>query len=288
MTPVIAYEGLSLKLESRQPGGSYKMRGIRAFLEAAPSHLRDLEVLSAGNMARSLAIAGREHGCRVRAFVPDSIPEVKRRALEALDVRLEMLPFADLWARVEEPRHTLALVHPVDTPELLRGYGTLADELLAEQPELGRVVIPFGVGGLCLGLAFALKRLRPSLRIIVVENALAAPLSAALATKDGIPIHGVRGWIDAIGTPRVLPRVLQALSSGRVPALGDAGLPLVDEVLRVDPEAARAEGRRLLHLRGELIEGAAAVALAAARGLPAGLATAVIITGSNVSAETYA
>jgi threonine dehydratase len=289
-TPLLAYASLHVKLESQQPGGSYKMRGIRAFLESAPDSLRDLEVLSAGNMARSLALACRESGRRVRAFVPEQIPALKRRALEELGAQIETLPFAELWSRVEAPNQNPALLHPIDTVELLRGYGTLAEEILAESPALREVVLPFGVGGLCLGVAFALKRSRPDLHIVVAENRRAAPLSAALAAGKSITLQAGRGWIDAIGTPCVLPRVLRALKSGQVAGLGDLGQPLIDEVRLVDPEQALNVARRFYAETGQVLEGAAAVALGAGlfSAKPAGpFERVVIASGGNFDPKHF-
>ncbi len=289
-------EGLGLKLETRQLGASYKMRGIRSYLAELPFGVRQLEVLSAGNMARSLALAIRGTGRRLRACVPDTIPAIKAGALRELGVDLQKLSFQELWSRVENVDPRPELVHPIDSPAILSGYGSLARELLGQSPGVDEVILPFGVGGLTLGVAFELKRVRPELRIVAAENAFLAPLAAAYRNGESSPVAGTRSWIDAIGTPRVLPRVFDAVRTGKVPGLGDAGAPLLDEIRLVEPDVALAHARSFYRRRGETLEGAAAIAYAAARGDAretlrldgsgrVGAHPVVVLSGGNVDPE---
>lgn len=262
-TPLIPYAGIFLKCEHLLPGGSYKARGVESFLESLPAGTKRVRVLSAGNMARTLALLAGARGIEVEALVPESIPELKRRKLESLGVALIPIPFEKLWSEVDRPSPTpYPLLHPFDSVDLLTGYGRIASELLSQRKGLTEVVVPIGVGGLASGLARALP---PHVRLVLAENEDNAPF------HQGKTIERKPSWIDAIGTPYVLERVRSFLT------------PRVHEVRTVRSNDALAAGRRLYESTGYLVEGAAAVALAAAR-TPHSVA---ILTGENLDPAIY-
>ena len=261
-TPLMEYSNFFLKCEHHWPGGSYKARGVETFLASLPRDTKRIRCLSAGNMARTLALLAKPRGIVVEALVPESIPEVKRAKLEGLGVQLTLVPFEQLWKEVDTPSPTpFPLLHPVDSPALLEGYGRIAQEILEQAKGISEVIIPIGVGGLSLGLA---RVLAPKVRVVLVENATNAPY----VSKRAIPRKP--SWVDAIGTPYTLERVREAL------------LPLVSEVRAVSPRAAFEAGKRLYEMKGELVEGAAAVALAAAT-----KDSIVILTGGNIDSKIY-
>ena len=275
-TPLLSYSSQLFKLEYKQAGNSYKMRGLVSLLESFKSNIpKSIAVLSAGNMARSLLILASDKS-RIKIYVPDSIPIVKESALMAFPCEIIKVPMPQLWKMVEDGvadwKAEEYLIHPIDRPEVLSGYSTIADEILEEAPQTKEVYIPFGVGGLYLGVSRRLKELNPNIKVIAVESKYKHPLSSALQnTLD--PQQS--SWVDAIGTPYVLKRVLEILKNEK----------LLDAISLVDPETAKEEAIRFYKHSGDKIEGAAALTLTAC--LESNKQAVAILSGSNVNPEIY-
>ena len=152
----------------------------------------------------------------------------------------------------------MAFVHPFDDADVVAGQGTLGLELLADVPDLAKVVVPVGGGGLASGVAIAIKAARPEVEVVGIQ--VDAPMSIA----DGIAVKHV-GEL----TGRLLER-------------------WVDDLVLV-PEDDIAEAIVLLLEKAKLVvEGAGAVGVAAllgARTRPAAAgSTVVVLSGGNVDA----
>lgn len=268
-----------LKMESELPFGSYKMRGVRAAVEARLNRggsIKTLQTISAGNMAQAVASCARNLGVPALALVPDSAPAIKMAAIQALGATLVQKPMADIWGMVEDPKFDddVLLIHPLQTPGILAGYGTIALELLAQVPDCDAVFIPFGVGGLTLGIAAVLKRVVPHIKVICVETEAAPTLTAARAR--GVPVTVRKGATiaDAIGTPRVLPEAFGLLQE------------LVHDTVVVSESRLMRELRELFIYQKITVEGAAAAASAAAVDSNY-LRPVAIMTGKNINPDLF-
>lgn len=278
-TPLLSFnEKLFLKPENLQPFGSYKIRGVFSAMQTAdPSLLKNgVSAASAGNMAQAVAYLARNRGVGCRIYVPDSAPEIKKEAIRKLGATLQELPFADVWEMVRQgPKNSDGLfIHPVFTPGLLEGYGLIANELLEDHPSLNAVVVPFGVGGLLLGVAKALKNLNPEIVIYACEPETAAPLNASLKKGKATSIDRLPSFVDAIGTPEVLPQVFEETRS------------LVKDSIVVGLEETRVAVKTLALNKKLICEGAAAAGFAAALKLQRekpDLEIACILTGGNIA-----
>ena len=80
-------------------------------------------------------------------------------------------------------------MHPFDDPAIVAGQGSLGLELLEDVPDLAKVVIPVGGGGLCAGVALAIKAARPDVQIVGVQAAACAPFPASM--RAGEPIEAL-------------------------------------------------------------------------------------------------
>jgi len=178
-----------LKLENLQPISSFKIRGaINAVLLAAPGdRAKGLVTASAGNMAQGVAWAARTLGVPATIVVPEHAPEAKLAAIARLGGRVRTLPYDDWW-NVIVTSHldgTEGLfVHPVQDPGVMAGNGTIGLEILDDLPDPDAVVIPYGGGGLTVGIASAIKARRPATRILTAEPDTGAALAAALPVAD--------------------------------------------------------------------------------------------------------
>src|SRR3954454_5048173 len=101
----------------------------------------------------------------------------------------------------------MVFVHPFDDPDVVAGQGTLGLELLDDVPDLAKVVIPIGGGGLASGVAIAVKSARPDVEIVGVQAEMVAPFPAAL--QAGEPVEAAQALTIADGIAVKRPRTLK-------------------------------------------------------------------------------
>ncbi|HTA06146.1 MAG TPA: pyridoxal-phosphate dependent enzyme [Solirubrobacteraceae bacterium] len=287
-TPTIASADLSeraggpvvLKAESLQVSGSFKLRGAIAKLAALGDAARGgLIAASAGNHARAVAQAARIAGVSCEVFMPRDAPVSKVAAVERLGARVvlsgDSVEESLELAKTRAGETSGALIHPFDDLDVIAGQGTLGLELLRELPDLARVVVPVGGGGLASGIGLALRRERPDVELVGVQAGACATLAQAL-----------RGGVEA--SPDV-PSAATIADGIALKRPGRLTLPLLRELLSsvetVDEEQI-AGAMVFLAERAKLVaEGAGAVAVAALLGgqlAPVAGTTAAIVSGGNV------
>ena len=271
-----------LKLENLQPVNSFKIRGATNAVLLAPEVARraGLVTASAGNMAQGVAWTARELGVPATIAVPEHAPQAKLAAIERLGGRVLKLPYDDWWNAIVTSRVDGVeglFVHPVQDPGVIAGNGTIGLEVLDDLPDPDAVVIPYGGGGLTVGIASAVKALRPGTRIFTAEPATAAALAAAFAAGKPTDVDYQASFVDGSGSRRVLDTMWPQVA------------PLVDGALSI-PVAEVAAAVRLLAERARVIaEGAGALALAAALSGRAGPGKVVcIVSGGNINLSTLA
>jgi threonine dehydratase len=174
----------------------------------------------------------------------------------------------------------MAFVHPFDDPDVVAGQGTLGLELLDDVPDLAKVVVPVGGGGLASGVAIAVKSARPEVEVVGVQVDTVASYPESL--RRGEPVEVSPGLTIADGIAVKRP--------------GQLTLRLVrrwlDDVVVV-PEDDVAEAMVVLMEKAKLVvEGAGAVGVAALLGgqtAPAARGTTVVVlSGGNVDAGLLA
>ena len=194
-----------LKLETLQPIGSFKVRGAGNALRSAAA--RDLRAgvwtPSAGNMAQGVAWNARKLQVKCTAVVPEAAPRTKLAALDRLGARVLRVPFESWWESVETHRADAVdgmLIHPVSNAAVVAGNATIGLEIFEDLPDVDTVLVPYGGGGLSVGIAAALRALRPGVRIFACEVETAAPLAAAFAAGAPTNIDHHRSFVDGIGS----------------------------------------------------------------------------------------
>jgi threonine dehydratase len=277
---------VALKAENLQRTGSFKIRGAAAKLAALGDSgcANGVVAASAGNHGQSLAAAARARGVACEVFVPTDAPLAKVEATRGQGATVhvgggsvdECLELAHERARVGG----LAFVHPFDDPDVVSGAGSLGLELLEQVPDLAKVVIPVGGGGLCSGVAVAIKAARPEVEIVGVQAAACAPYPESLERGEPVPATSVLTIADGIAVKRPGDLTLDLLSRH------------ADGVVVVE-EDATAEAMVLLMERCKLVvEGAGAVGVAALLGGQVAAATdgttVAVLSGGNVDAGLLA
>jgi threonine dehydratase len=183
-------------------------------------------------------------------------------------------------ARERADESGMAFVHPFDDPDVVAGQGTLGLELLEDVPDLARVIVPVGGGGLSSGVAIAIKSARPEVEVIGVQVDTVAAYPESLRRGEPVAVPGALTIADGIAVKRP-----GELTLGLVRAW-------LDDVVVV-PEDDVAEAMVLLMEKAKLVvEGAGAVGVAALLGGQAAAAergtTCVVLSGGNVDAGLLA
>src|SRR5215207_1880182 len=276
-TPVVSSQTLGdacggtvvLKAENLQRTGSFKLRGaLNTLATLGDGCAGGVVAGSAGNHAQSLAYAARVRGVACEVFMPADAVIAKTEAARAAGATVtlagESVSDCVAAAQSRAAECGMAFVHPFDDLAVVAGQGTVGLELLEEVPDLARVVVPVGGGGLAAGVAIAVRSHRPEVSVVGVR----AQERDRVTIADGI----------AIKHPGEVTRPLLERWLEDVVVVGE------DEI---------AESMVLLLERAKLVvEGAGAVGVAALRGgqvapAPRG-ATAVILSGGNVDAGLLA
>jgi threonine dehydratase len=231
-------------------------------------------------MAQGVAWAARERGVPATIVVPEHAPQTKLDAIERLDGRVVKVPFERWWQAIAESRFDEAeglFVHPVQDPLVMAGNGTIGLELVEDLPEIDTVLIPYGGGGLTVGIASALRAVAPGVRVYPVEPDTGAPLAASLAAGQPTAVAYTASFVDGSGSPSLLPAMWERVRE------------LVTESFAVSLDETAAAGRLLAERARVVAEGAGALALAAALSGRAGGGTIVcIVSGGNIDSARLA
>jgi len=274
-----------LKAECLQRTGSFKVRGAAAKLEAlGPEADRGVVAGSAGNHAWAVALAARQRGIPCEVVMPPGAPLGKVEGCRGLGA-LVIEGGATVDACVDEARARaaasgMAFIHPFDDPDVVAGQGTVGLELLEQVPDLAKVIVCLGGGGLAAGTAIAVKTARPDVEVVGVQAQVVAAYPPSLAAGHPVEIEGATTIADGIALKRP----------------GDITFPLVrdwvDSVVTV-AEDDIADAMVLLLERAKLVvEGGGAVGVAAlltgaTRAAERGT-TCIVLSGGNVDAGLLA
>jgi len=274
-----------LKAESLQRTGSFKIRGALNKLAAVGDACAPGVVCgSAGNHAQALAFAAQARGVPCEVFMPADAAIAKAEAAAALGAKVRLGgPAVDecvAAAREHAAETGMVFVHPFDDPDVVAGQGTLGLELLDDVPDLTKIVVPIGGGGLASGIAIAVKSARPDVEVVGVQAETVAPFPASL--HAGSPVEAAQALTIADGIAVKRPGGLTLKLIGE----------WVDNVVVV-AEDDIAEAMVMLMEKAKLVvEGAGAVGVAA---LLSGMtsaakegSTVVVLSGGNVDAGLLA
>jgi len=272
-SPLLPVEGASLKAECLQPTGSFKVRGFFAAALALPADRlrKGLITVSAGNAAQACAYAAHTLGVPCRVFMFDTAPRPKVEGVKRWGATPIFMPRDELlaWMAAEEWRkEPETFLHPFADQEVIAGHGSIGLELLEEVPDLARVVVPVGGGGLISGIASALKGSRPEIEVLGVQS-------------DGYAM-----WprvFEAGGPVTVKPETIADGTTGPFDArMFELLEECVDRWLVVPEPRLKAAIPELAAEAKVVAEGAGALAYAALEQLPPGPPTVAVVSGGNI------
>jgi threonine dehydratase len=266
-----------LKFENLQYTASFKERGACNKLAqlSADERARGVIAMSAGNHAQGVAYHAHRLGIRAVIVMPRFTPGVKVERTRGFGAEVllhgDTLDESRSHARELAEREGLVFVHPYDDAAIVAGQGTLALEMLREQPDLDTLVIAIGGGGLIAGIATAAKAIRPDIRIVGVQTErFPAMVNAIQGTHLPQGTSTIAEGI-AVGTPGVITEAIVRKK--------------VDELLLVDEGDIEQAIVMLLEIEKTLVEGAGAAGLAALIKHPqlfAGQRVGLVLCGGNI------
>lgn len=196
-----------LKREDQQPVKSFKLRGAYNRLCMLDQAQLDAGVIaaSAGNHAQGLAYGAKKRGVKATIVMPETTPDIKVDAVRRFGGELvEVVQYGTNFDMASGKAKELAAAHgytfipPFDDPDVIAGQGTVARELLEQNPNLDVLFIAVGGGGLAAGIAVYLKQLKPDIRIVAVESEESACFAAAKAAGKPVPLPSVGIFADGV------------------------------------------------------------------------------------------
>jgi threonine dehydratase len=275
---------VTLKLELFQYAGTFKPRGAllnMLALDAAQLE-RGVTAVSAGNHAIAVAFAAGRLGTTAKVVMTASANPARVALCRAYGAEIVVAP--DVHAAFDsvhaiERDEGRAFIHPFEGERTILGTSTVGLELAEQAPELDAVVVPIGGGGLCAGVATAIKQLLPECAVYGVEPVGADSMHRSFAAGEPRSIRRVATIADSLGAPHAAPFGFALCRR------------FVNELVLVDDDALRSAMALLFEDAKLVAEPAAAASTAALLGplreRLAGSRVGLVVCGSNIDLDTF-
>ncbi len=268
-----------LKTENLQLTGSFKLRGAYYKISQLSDEekARGVIACSAGNHAQGVALGAQRNGIKSLICLPAGAPISKIEATRRLGAEVCLVPgvYDDAYAKAIElqKEHGYTFIHPFDDLKVIAGQGTIGLEILEEMPDVEAVIVPIGGGGLISGVAFAIKTLRPDIKVYGVQSSGAPSMAASLQEGHIARLGDVSTIADGIAVKEPGVNTFEFCNK------------YVDEIVTVTEDEIAAAILALIEQQKLVAEGAGAVAVAAAmfNKVPVkGRKTVCVVSGGNI------
>ncbi|PHY93248.1 hydroxyectoine utilization dehydratase EutB [Acetobacter pomorum] len=290
-TPLVSSPSLSgtrtssvfLKLETHQTTGSFKLRGVSNMLLLSGQNAKGFVAASTGNHARALAYAAQQMGKPCTVCMSKLVPENKVQAVQALGANIKIVGASQDDAQEEVDRLVLSegllAVPPFDDKRVIAGQGTIALEILAENPHIDTLLVPLSGGGLAGGIAMAAKSIKPSVRVIGISMAKGAAMVASLQAGKPVTVTEEPSLADSLGGGIGIPNHYTF----------DLCKTYLDDTLLLTEDEIAAGIRHAYRYEQEIVEGAGAVGIAAllADKVRSSGTVAVVVSGKNIDMAVH-
>jgi threonine dehydratase len=273
-----------LKLENLQITGSFKLRGAVNKLLSLGDQDRALGIVTAstGNHGAAVAYTLAHFGCTGTIFVPNDASPAKIDRLRQLGANLEFAGDdcveTELHARRTAEARGMVYLSPYNDPKVIGGQGTVGLELDRQLDSTDAVLVPVGGGGLIAGIAGYLKSAHPDIEIVGCQPENSAVMYESVRAGRIVEMES-------------LPTLSDGTAGGIEPGAITYEMcrDLVDDFILVSEEEIRGAIRTLVESHSLLVEGAAALPVAALERAAArfdGRRVVLILTGAKISLET--
>ena len=247
-----------LKPENLQLTGSFKVRGAYYKISQLSDEEKAKGVIacSAGNHAQGVALGATKNGIKSLICLPAGAPISKVEATKKYGAEVCLVDgvYDDAYQKAlqlkEEKGYTF--VHPFDDENVIAGQGTIGIELLDQLPDVEAVIVPVGGGGLISGVAYAIKSLRPNVKIYGVQASGAPSMAVSLSHKHIERLPNVKTIADGIAVKEPGTHTFDICSH------------YVDDIVTVSDDEISTAILSLIEQQKLVAEGAGAVSVAAA------------------------
>ena len=269
------------KCENLQYTNAFKIRGAFSKITAMNDTSKILVCTSGGNHGMAVSFAAKQFGMKAIVVVPDFVPQFRIDMIKALDgeVIVHGKTMDDLDAKVAEYTvdPTYVYVHPFDDPDVIAGQGTIAYELLEDEPDTDVIVASIGGGGLISGISQYAKSFNPNIKVYGVQTTGCNAMSKSLEAGHVVAIPSITSIATSLGATKVTERTFQIVKKN------------VEKLVQVTDEEALRDLKAILEKEKLLVEPASSCNLSAilAGSLPdlKGKKIAIILCGGNFSPE---
>lgn len=275
---------INLKCENLQNTGSFKLRGAYYKISQLTDEEKSRGVIacSAGNHAQGVALGASRNGIKSIICLPAGAPLSKVEATKGYGAEVCLVPgvYDDAYAKAIELRDEkgYTFVHPFDDEKVIAGQGTIGLEILEDMPEVEAIIVPIGGGGLISGVAFAVKQLRPDVKVYGVQSEGAPSMYKSLKEGKRIHLDSVKTIADGIAVKEPGPNTFDLIQK------------YVDEVVTVSEDEIAAAILALMEQKKLVAEGAGAVSVAAAmfNKVPIkGKNVVCVVSGGNIDVSAH-
>lgn len=270
-----------LKPENMQHTGAYKLRGAyyKISTMTEEERARGLITASAGNHAQGVAYAAKAFGCKATIVMPTITPLIKvnRTKSYGAEVVLHGDVYDDACAYAYElaEKHGYTFVHPFDDLDVATGQGTIAMEIVQELPTVDYILVPIGGGGLVTGVSTLAKMLNPKIKVIGVEPAAAASMTAALAAGEVVSLDSADTIADGTAVKRVGEKIFPYVQEN------------VDEILQVEDDELIGAFLDMVENHKMIVENSGLLSVAALKQLDCkGKKVVCVLSGGNMDVIT--
>ena len=259
-----------LKPENLQVTGSFKVRGAGFKISQLTDEEKKRGVIacSAGNHAQGVALAAQRYGLPALMCMPAGAPISKVEATRAMGAEICLVEgvYDDAYRRALQLNEEkgMTFIHPFDDELVIAGQGSVGMEIINENPDIDTVFVPIGGGGLASGVAYAVKTLKPSVRVIGVQAEGAASMLSSLSHNKIEALQNILTIADGIAVKEPGQHTFELCQH------------YVDEIVTVTEDEICAAILTLIEHHKLIAEGAGAVSVAAA------MFNKVDVTGKNV------
>ena len=244
---------------------------------------RGVATISSGNHGSSVSYAASLLGIsNAKVIVPETTPKIKVDKIRyfGADVILMGSNYDEAHALgmkfIEEKGMTYIDAY-YDDSKIYGGQGTIAIEILEQNPDIDTIVVPIGGGGLITGIAVAAKALKPGIRVIGVQTEACPAMIKAIEDKVFYEEYPVTG--DTVCDSLV----------GGVGKLSYELLPeYVDDIIEVKEKTIREAVRFMIMNEKIIAEGGSCTTVAAVmdfRERVGGKNIALVISGGNIDGD---
>jgi threonine dehydratase len=234
-----------------------------------------------GNHGQSIAYAAKQFGVHATIVVPRGNNPEKNSAMcafgaELIEHGIDFDEARELCEKLQAERG-LRYVHPANEPPLFHGVGTYSLEIFEDLPEVDAIIVPIGAGSGACGVITVVQAINPNVKVIGVQAENAPSVYRSWKVGQKIETDSANTVADGLATRVTFDLPFSILKHG------------VSQILLVSEEEIREAIRMAIRYTHNLIEGAAAAPIAAARKLKTEFAdqnVVMIMSGANLDTET--